>query len=126
MKAALRVNDNGKLGESYIIGQSEYSIGRSAGGWIQIRRGSVSRHQFLVWYASDSDSHMIRDGGGKNPTHLNGKPIHGESRLTPGDIILIGDLALEYLRPAPPNSRVDAHLRDISQNDSDTITLISA
>jgi serine phosphatase RsbU (regulator of sigma subunit) len=80
-------------------------LGRSRSTDITIPDQYLSRlHARLLW---DGDGWLLEDLGSHNPTLLNGRPVSGQARVSPGDVLRLGStlLAVEEATAerAPPS-----------------------
>jgi serine phosphatase RsbU (regulator of sigma subunit) len=69
-------------------------IGRDPACDVHISSGQASRRHAMIIYAADG--YCIEDLGSVNGTQVNGRPIHGRTRLNPHDRIEIGGLAVTF------------------------------
>ena len=51
------------------------------------------RHAELLW---QDGKHVLRDAGSAHGTYVNGRRVHGEQPLAPGDVVQIGTFRLTY------------------------------
>lgn len=86
------------------------SVGRMPDNDVVIADGSVSRrHCAIVVHAGDGCE--LHDTASKNGTFLNGKRIHGPTRLVPGDEIRMCDhkIVFQSDTPRPADAEDPAH-----------------
>lgn len=67
----------------------ELTVGRAADNDIVIDHTHYSREHLIVWL-ENGQWHVKVDPGSWNPTHLNGRPLKGETVLAHGDRITVG------------------------------------
>lgn len=90
--AFLEIASGGMKGQRFEIDQGEILVGRAAECHIILDDTAVSsRHCMFV---REGSRYSIRDLGSTNGTRLNGESVT-ESRLKPGDIVMVG--AVEML-----------------------------
>lgn len=71
------------------------TIGRSSQNDVPINDGKVSRHHCQI-IQHDDGSYSLSDFGSTNGTYVNGHKVHGEVRLSPTDVVKIGDTVLKW------------------------------
>jgi hypothetical protein len=82
------------------------SVGRMPDNDVIVPDGSVSRrHCAIVVHAGDGCE--LHDTASKNGTFLNGKRIHGPTRLSHGDEIRMCDHKIVFQTDAPPSNADD-------------------
>ncbi len=91
---ALRLIIEDEAGATTIVplGKDAVTIGRLAGNTIQLTEQNVSRHHARL--SLESGSWMINDLGSYNGIKINNQVIQGRMRLSPGDLVQIGDYHL--------------------------------
>ena len=94
-------------GRSFLLDRSLLTLGRGSESDIIIPDASISRAHIQFSRLPEGD--YVRDQGSRNGTYVNGQPLQVPRLLYAGDIIILGDIQLEYrLRaetqtpPAPP------------------------
>jgi hypothetical protein len=78
------------------------TIGRNPANNVVIDDPRVSRHHLQI-IQDDYGNFSVADFGSRNGTFVNGKRVTGEVRLSPGDIILIGNTTLPWNSYFPVN-----------------------
>lgn len=96
---ALAIVDGPGLGHVFDLRSQIVRIGRDDGQEVQLDFGdtAVSRlcHASIAHYGGAAPF-TIRDGLKPNPVLVNGVRLSGESRLSDGDLILIGETTLRF------------------------------
>jgi pSer/pThr/pTyr-binding forkhead associated (FHA) protein len=91
--AFLQIMSGEMKGRKIVLEQPELLIGRSPSCDLPVEDGAVSgKHCVLL---RDGRKYSIRDLGSTNGTRLNGDGVQ-ESRLKPGDIVMIGAVELRF------------------------------
>jgi Inner membrane component of T3SS, cytoplasmic domain/Domain of unknown function (DUF4388) len=87
-------------GRVYTVDTASYVLGRGEGSDLILDSDIVSRrHASLVVSAADV---KVSDLGSSNGTYINGARVLGEAVLSPGDMLLVGDVALRLHAGAVP------------------------
>ncbi|MCL5036630.1 MAG: FHA domain-containing protein [Chloroflexi bacterium] len=92
--------------KKYPLDFSEVILGRAMTaeekkpGWIFFEEQSVSRMHAILEWDSKRRTYNINHKSSTNPTLVNDKHVE-KTQLSPGDIITLGDLALEYRLSGP-------------------------
>jgi len=100
--STLRANDDGRRpgsvvmpsGERIELGDGKTLIGRLADCDIVITDGNTSRHHAVIQRAGNGYS--VADLGSTNGTLLNGERLAADHRLSDGDTITVGAVALRF------------------------------
>lgn len=92
--ASLTVIAGSNTGDYYPLGRRTLVIGRDEGCLAQIVDQQVSRKHAQIRWADDH--YVIVDMKSANGTLLNGRPLTGESRISEGDEIAIGESKLMF------------------------------
>lgn len=71
------------------------TIGRSTQNDVVINDPYVGRSHLQI-VQKDDGSMYVADFGSKNGTYINGQKIHGEVRLSPSDVVRIGNTTLPW------------------------------
>lgn len=112
--AHLLVEAGPDAGRRITVPPAGVRIGRSSQNDVELTDPSISRFQCRVFPKPDNTL-WVADLGSTNETLLNGVPIM-ESRLTPGDVIEIGDtrirIALDELNPTTPAAATPAPVEE--------------
>lgn len=93
------------------IHEGNLSIGRASGNDVVINDPKVSRNHARI-VCSDGRS-FLEDLGSRAGTLLNGKPIDGHSRISPGDELLIGETRISI--EGAKNSEETAYFQGTAQ-----------
>jgi len=95
MEVKLKALGGSKDGQTFMVNQSKYIIGRADDCHLRPESELVSRyHCALIPHKTFP---TIRDYGSKNGTFVNGHPVQGQQELKSGDKIRIGPLNFELL-----------------------------
>jgi Ca-activated chloride channel family protein len=88
-QASLRITTPGQPDQTWLLTPGEMIIGRDPGpGGIVVDDDQASRHHGdLVWW---NEQWIYSDAQPRNPTTVNGEPLHGPHALNSGDRLLIG------------------------------------
>lgn len=98
--AALLVVGGELNGTIFDLNRPIQVVGRNPDTDIPLDFQGISRHHFKLTMAEDEV--VLEDMGSKNGTFLNNKKTEGPHRLSKGDIIKIGSIALKYLPKGDP------------------------
>ena len=71
------------------------TIGRSTQNDVVINDPYVGRNHLQI-IQKDDGSFCVADFGSKNGTYINGNKVHGEVRLSPSDVVRIGNTTLPW------------------------------
>lgn len=83
-------------GQTYQLGLRDTRLGRDvAKSDITLRDAAASREHALIRHADGCFT--LFDRGSRSGTLVNGQPVHGPVLLAHGDVITIGDTALEFV-----------------------------
>ena len=85
----------GKMRPPFLIDQPEIEIGRGEEAGLRIDDESVSRLQATL-KRTDYDTIILEDGGGTNPTHVNGALLVRPTVLRDGDRIEFAGVAIKF------------------------------
>jgi len=98
----LEIQSGKHIGKKVKLKLAETIIGRQEGAKIRVASKDVSREHCAL---------RLRDGrvfaedlGSSNGTFINGRPITGESELTPGDQLTVGPMVFQLLGKSKPAS----------------------
>jgi hypothetical protein len=97
-----------ELACQWFVEQPEVLIGRVPPADVVLAHPSVSRRHARI--AHGPDAYLVEDLDSKNQTHLNEHPVEGPTRLSHGDLLMIGSVVLlvEFvpleLPASPPDS----------------------
>jgi len=80
----------------YLFRPGDYVIGRNLDCAVCVEAGQVSRQH--VKLILDYDNAFIEDLGSSNGTRVNGKPVHGRTRLRPNQKVQCGAATIELRR----------------------------
>lgn len=89
------IKDNAGAERAVAVDQPVITIGREPASTIRIDSLYVSRKHARI--EQDEERAVLVDLGSSNGTSLNGERVEGSARLSPGDIVRIGDVTLECL-----------------------------
>ncbi len=88
----LTVMQGPEVGQSYTLG-SHTRLGRASDNDIRLSDPQSSRYHALIQHRQES--YLLSDQGSGNGTLVNGRQITGPTRLSPGDIITIGNTQIK-------------------------------
>ncbi|HET7496878.1 MAG TPA: SpoIIE family protein phosphatase [Candidatus Eisenbacteria bacterium] len=88
---------------------SAVTLGRSRENTVVLTDASVSREHARVFYREGS--WWVEDQGSKNGTKVNGRRIEKASRLTPGDVLQLGNFQVAF---SATGSQVTARVADVA------------
>jgi len=95
-KTEVLVTVGGSERSRYLFSPGDYVIGRNLDCAVCVEAGQVSRqHAKLIL---DYDNAFIEDLGSSNGTRVNGKPVHGRTRLRPNQKVQCGAATIELRR----------------------------
>ncbi len=95
--AALHVTGGPAQGQSFALGQHNLvMIGRDAACTFQLVDPELSRTHLQVRFVGSEGRHYAVDFKSKNGVWVNETKIDGESPLTDGDILRLGDTTILY------------------------------
>lgn len=89
--------------QSYALAKTTFEIGRDAASHLQVLDTEISRNHAAVRF---HEGGHILDPVGKGLTKVNGVAIKEPVRLSEGDLISIGEVALVYTRRSPSGALV--------------------
>jgi len=75
------------------------TIGRNFTNLLVIEEPLASRFHCVI--EKDTEGFRVRDLESRNGTFINGKPLRGDSSLSPGDVVKIGNTEIKLVVPAP-------------------------
>lgn len=115
--AAIRIASGRDKDETWIaLGEGQYVIGRNPGTFLQLTDPSVSRRHVMIGLDSSTNCHYSKNLSDSTPTLVNGIPTGDTpTSLASGDLITLGEVELEYIRPAPEQATADGRLKDTRQ-----------
>lgn len=124
-KPVLLIREGQLAGQRWTIDNEKFIIGRGSDCDIVLPERQVSRHHVTI--VNEGSHYQLVDGGSKNGTHLNGKPVVGTVGLHDGDEIQIAlcvklmfigtdaTLPLNFEQPSPVGNLVlDENARSVS------------
>ena len=95
-KTEVLVTVGGSERSRYLFSPGDYVIGRNLDCAVRVEAVQVSRqHAKLIL---DYDNAFIEDLGSSNGTRVNGKPVHGRTRLRPNQKVQCGAATIELRR----------------------------
>jgi hypothetical protein len=92
--AELRIVSGGPAGKSWKLPASDATIGRDATNVVPLDDTKASRQHARIRFANGA--HTISDMASSNGTFVNERQISGETRLSDGDLVRIGDTVLTF------------------------------
>lgn len=81
-------------GRSFLLDRGLLSLGRSAENDIILPDASISRTH--IQFARQPEGDYVRAQSGRNDSTINGQLLQAPHLLHPGDILILGDVRLEY------------------------------
>src|SRR5512141_2336897 len=100
MELELKFRGGGQAADSTSVGPGEYVLGRDPACELVLNGDAVSRrHARLTVGVAEL---FIEDLGSANGTFVDGKPVVGRTGLTPGQLVLLGQVAVEMRRRPMP------------------------
>jgi pSer/pThr/pTyr-binding forkhead associated (FHA) protein len=120
MRIALNFTSGSLAGKAVPVNKSKLVIGRAEDCDVRPESDRVSRHHCV--FKVDEYTVRVRDLGSKNGTYVNGHLSHGDTILTNGDRVQIGDMEMTVtIRPdAPPHSDPTLPTSSIPPAEGDT------
>jgi pSer/pThr/pTyr-binding forkhead associated (FHA) protein len=94
--ASLIVLNGPQKDDYYPLGHRTNVIGRSESLMIQILDEQVSRKHLQITYNKDKNSYHALDMSSRHGVYINGNKISGETPLTDGDKITIGNTTIWF------------------------------
>ena len=94
-RAVVVIERGPNAGSSYVVGDSEVTVGRLSDSEILLDDISVSRLHVVI--RAVGDRHHLHDSGSLNGTYVNGRRVDS-AELVDGDEIQVGRYKLRYLR----------------------------
>lgn len=113
--AALVVVAGNLVGAIYDLNADQTRVGRSAEVDLLIESAAISRVHLLI--EASGDGFVVCDCGSKNGTFVNDQRITEPFTLARGDVIRLGDVALQYLPRGDPERRAYDRLNHRTQID---------
>ncbi len=109
---ALHIRDGEMAGQHFALKHAVVSVGRDADCTIVINDASISRKH--VQFLRQLDGDYVQDLGSRNGTQVNDELLHNPKLLQTGDVVVIGNIHLEYtsapdMLPVPVNHIVTPH-----------------
>ncbi len=89
---ALVIRSGSKVGQSFRLSRLTVTVGRGIESDVIINDASISRRH--VQFSCQADGDYIQDLVSRN--RVNGEPIASATLLQPGDMIVMGNITLEY------------------------------
>ena len=94
--AYLVIRDGQKWSDVFrLVAGRTVTIGRSPTNQIVIREDKASRMHAEIFFSEDH--WVVRDLGSRNGTLIGEKPLHGDQRLVPGDVVYIATTELSFV-----------------------------
>jgi len=90
----LRIEKGESAPREIELRHEEFTIGRGTGNDLHLKNPWLSRHHAKILHRSDG--YTLLDLGSRNGTFLNGQPIRGETALSSGDLIALGDVQVRF------------------------------
>ncbi len=109
---ALRIRDGELAGQCFPLDRAIVSVGRDQECDVVINDASISRKH--VQFLRQLDGDYVQDLGSRNGTQVNDEPLLNPKLLHAGDVVLIGNIHLEYsamleVRPIPAKQAITPH-----------------
>ena len=82
--------------QQWPLSGSYVSVGRLTGNDIVLEQADVSRKHGAFEF--DGNNWLYRDLSASTPSLHNGRELQGSTRLTPGDVLTLGSVELEFTR----------------------------
>lgn len=89
----LMVRSGPQAGQVFRLGATETAIGRGSGSQVKLTGREISRRHAVIKLAGGR--FYVQDQGSARGTTLNGQPVQA-APISPGDLIGIGDVVLEF------------------------------
>ena len=90
----LRIRDGEMAGQHFRLDRAVVSVGRDPECNFIIADSSISRKH--VQFLRRLDGDYVQDLGSRNGTRVNDEPLHNLRLLQAGDVVMIGNIHLEY------------------------------
>lgn len=124
--ALLIVIDGPEKGKIFALQESSLvMIGRDHNCTFQILDPQMSRKHMQIKRLEDGKSHAAIDFESSNGVYLNGVKIQSETRLSPGDIIAIGNSLIAYSEWDDPDAVANQELMRKRHSQGAVSTVIS-
>jgi pSer/pThr/pTyr-binding forkhead associated (FHA) protein len=94
LSGALLICDGEMSGQSFLLDRPVVTVGRGIESDIVVNDASISRRH--VQFSRQADGDYIQDLASRNGTKVNDEPLMSPRLLQPGDVILMGNIKLEY------------------------------
>ncbi len=108
-------------GRAHELPYGIHVLGRGSEASVQVEHEDVSRrHAELI---VSPDGVVVRDLESKNGVRIDGEPITGPTKVTHGQVIALGDLALTLSHPASQVADVLARAGETTMTATDPRTL---
>ena len=91
---ALVIRSGSKTGQSFRLSRQTLTVGRGIESDVIINDASISRCH--VQFSRQIDGDYVQDLVSRNGTTLNGELISAATLLKPGDMVVIGNISMEY------------------------------
>lgn len=109
---ALRICDGELVGRCFPLDRAIVSVGRDQECDVVINDASISRKH--VQFLRQRDGDYVQDLGSRNGTQVNDEPLLNPKLLHAGDVVLIGNIHLEYsampeVRPISGKQAITPH-----------------
>lgn len=94
LAGALVICDGEREGQSFLLNRLVVTVGRGIESDVVINDGSISRRH--IQFLRQGDGDYVQDLASRNGTKVNDEPLLTPRLLQPGDIIVMGNVRLEY------------------------------
>lgn len=81
-------------GRSFLLDRPALTVGNGPASDVVIHQVSLAPVHLQFFHQADGD--YVRDLAGRHNSRLNGLPLHSSHHLSPGDVIDLGEVQLEY------------------------------
>ncbi|MFT4179799.1 MAG: GGDEF domain-containing protein [Thermomonas sp.] len=104
------------LGQRIDITDAPLMVGRSDEADFVIAHKSVSRSHCRIW--RDENRYLIRDLGATNTTRLNERRIEGDTALSDGDQVTVGESILKFISQDSVEARYHEEIYQLATHDA--------
>jgi pSer/pThr/pTyr-binding forkhead associated (FHA) protein len=87
-------------GRLFPLEGTQITVGRSPDNIIVVNDAQVSGHHLI--FAIQPEGVVVWDNNSTNGSYFNGQPLQGSQRLTPDDVLQIGEVTLRLVAAPPP------------------------
>lgn len=98
--ALLQIQTGAHKGKQLKLPSRPLVIGRGDSADMRIHSGEISREHCRL--TADGHNVIVEDLGSSNGTFVNGKPITGSARMTPGDRLTVGPVTFRVMGVRKP------------------------